>query len=445
MNELISYLLQSGISLTLFYIMYWLFLRNETFFTLNRIYLLAAILISMVIPLFHISFQINKNGSNLILLLDAVTITPEKIGKSTLGIPAIFEIITTVYVVGVVFFFLRFMMQLAQIVIMIRRYGIILIDGLNIVFTGKGIAPFSFFNIIFIGNDLQDQENIAKIISHEKTHIRQNHSLDIILLELLHILQWFNPVVIQYKNTMKNIHEFLADEGVIGDGYDRISYQELLLRQVMGVRVNQLTNNFSQSIIKRRFIMMSKTRSSKLAWLKMVLIAPITIILTIIFTVTFNESTIAQEISSTGKEKQSVQKSTSQEEEVHKVVDKMPEYPGGVKAFQKFLIENIKYPEDAKKNGVTGTVFISFIIEKDGSVSHVKMLRGIGSGCDEEALRVVSMLPNYNPGIKDGKPVRTEFNVPIKFSLEGGEKKIENGIKTNGTIPPPPPPGNDSK
>jgi protein TonB len=109
--------------------------------------------------------------------------------------------------------------------------------------------------------------------------------------------------------------------------------------------------------------------------------------------------------------------------QVYVVVEKQPSYPGGQDGYRKFLIENIKYPEEALKKGVTGTVFITFVVEKDGSVTHVKVLRGIGSGCDEEALRVVKMMPKWVPGELKGKKVAVQFNLPIRFNLDGKKEE----------------------
>ncbi len=103
--------------------------------------------------------------------------------------------------------------------------------------------------------------------------------------------------------------------------------------------------------------------------------------------------------------------------QVFNVVEKMPEFPGGMSAFSSYLGANIKYPETAKANGVEGKVYINFVVEKDGSIDSVKVLRGIGSGCDEEAVRVIKAMPNWNPGMQKNKAVRVSYNVPIKFSL----------------------------
>ena len=124
----------------------------------------------------------------------------------------------------------------------------------------------------------------------------------------------------------------------------------------------------------------------------------------------------------------------SQEENVFTVVEVMPVYPGGEEARIKFIQENIKYPKEALKNNISGTVFITFIIEKDGKITNVKALRGIGGGCDEEAIRVISMMPNWKPGTQRGQAVRVQFNMPIKFNLDTDLDKDDK----SGTAPPPP-------
>lgn len=103
---------------------------------------------------------------------------------------------------------------------------------------------------------------------------------------------------------------------------------------------------------------------------------------------------------------------------IYKVVEIMPEFPGGKENLMKYLAENINYPEKAKEDGVKGRVFISFVVEKDGAVGGVKLLRGIGSGCDIEAMRVIKSMPNWKPGLSEGKPVRVQYNLPIKFQLD---------------------------
>lgn len=107
------------------------------------------------------------------------------------------------------------------------------------------------------------------------------------------------------------------------------------------------------------------------------------------------------------------------EKEIFTVVEQMPEFPGGTAKMMKYLNENIDYPQMAREVGVQGTVFVTFVVEPDGSITNVRILRGIGSGCDEEAVRVVKSMPKWTPGKQRNKPVRVQFNLPVRFILEG--------------------------
>lgn len=110
---------------------------------------------------------------------------------------------------------------------------------------------------------------------------------------------------------------------------------------------------------------------------------------------------------------------------VFSVVEKMPYYPDGTEKLIRFIVSNIKYPADAKAKGIEGTVFVKFIVKKDGTISNVSLIRGIGSSCDEEAIRVVKLMPKWIPGEQKGKKVDVEFNLPIKFKLTPKEEKTQ--------------------
>ena len=188
--------------------------------------------------------------------------------------------------------------------------------------------------------------------------------------------------------------------------------------------------------------MMTKTKTKKAALLKMVLIIPAAVVLTLVFSISVKDQIIAQTDSDVKKVEKAQEpvKTPQNEEEVFRVVEKMPKFPGGDKARIKYMVENIKYPEDARKKGKSGTVYITYVVEKDGSISHAKILRGFYKSCDEEALRVIMAMPSWEPGMDKGKPVRTEFNMPISFKLDSdGEKESKNGEVKD---PPPPPKSN---
>jgi periplasmic protein TonB len=128
-----------------------------------------------------------------------------------------------------------------------------------------------------------------------------------------------------------------------------------------------------------------------------------------------NENTEVQEYVAPVKE---VEEESAEEVQIFMVVESMPEFPGGEPALYKFLAENIKYPQMAKESGIQGRVFVTFVVERDGSVTDVRVLRGIGGGCDEEAIRVVKSMPKWSPGKQRGKAVRVQYNLPVKFTLQ---------------------------
>lgn len=107
------------------------------------------------------------------------------------------------------------------------------------------------------------------------------------------------------------------------------------------------------------------------------------------------------------------------EAEIFQIVESMPDFPGGDEARLTYLRDNIKYPQIARESNISGTVHVTFVVEKDGRVTDIRILRGIGGGCDEEAMRVIKAMPRWKPGKQRGKPVRVQFNMPIKFTLQG--------------------------
>jgi TonB family protein len=440
---MIPYLVQSTVTLIVLYAVYWLFLRRDTFFHVNRFYLVLTLLLSLIMPLFDIRLFLNGPVSPVTILLDTVTITPEKLEKVRSGHLSWFEIAGVVYITGIIIFTLRFMIQLIQLGLIVRHNKITHQEGMNIIFVDRGYSPFSFFNLVFIRKEYYVDGKLTPVLTHEKVHIRQFHTLDLLLAEIVTIVQWFNPFAWLLGRSIKNNHEFLADEGVLKEGFLKRDYQTLILNEAMGLQVNNLTNNFNVSLIKNRIQMMTKSRSGAWAVSKVLITVPAILFLIVLFAAGTTGVNFAQEKKEEPKSlgdskglspqqtKEEQEKATQEKamkssqasssgEEVYDKVEQPPSYPGGDQARIDFMMKNLKYPEQAKKNGVQGKVFVTFIVEKDGSLSNVKVMRGVGSGCDEEAVRVVKMMPKWKPGINKGKPVKVQFVLPIKFAL--GEK-----------------------
>jgi len=277
MNNFIQNLLEFGICIAFFYSVYWVFLKKETYFTLNRIYLISAVVFSSVIPIFNIPSPFIKAS---------FTRASESYSQFT-SIQTqsfnIFDLIPLIYFLISGFFLVRFLIHLFNLYLTIRKCGVTKHKGLNVVFIDKRVSPFSFFNFIFIGDSNISKNNFNRIIAHERVHIKQYHSIDILIVEFVAIFQWFNPFVWPYKKSLKETHEYLADSGVIAQGFSTVKYQLLIFEQHVGAKLFEFANNFHQSQIKRRITMMTKIKSKGWARLKLLLIVPMASLLVLAF------------------------------------------------------------------------------------------------------------------------------------------------------------------
>ena len=269
MSSFLRYVLEAGVCLGLFYAAYWLFLKKETYFHLNRTFLLLSLLLSFIIPALNVRspFLTAPTVKDTTFLSQALPLPP--------GSPDKTEILLIVYAAGALLFFSRFIFHLVNLLVVVRKNGTRRCNGINIVSVDKEFSPFSFFNIIFINDRSFNEASRQNILAHEEIHIRQYHSLDILLIELVTIIQWFNPFVRPYKKSLQETHEFLADNGVIAQGFSTAKYQLLMFEQHVGAKLFEFANNFKQSQIKRRITMMSKMKSRSAAKLKLLLVLPI--------------------------------------------------------------------------------------------------------------------------------------------------------------------------
>lgn len=443
MNALFRYLAEAALYTTVLYGVYWLFLRKETLFSLNRWYLVFIILFSFLFPLIPFRWQAPAPAAALSMLLNGVVVSPAVNAPAAPSGISWTDILTGMYFGGVILLMARFAGQLLRLYRIIRRFGITVRNGKKMVCVDNGYAPFSFFGLIFLHEPSVPTGSLATVLEHEEVHIRQMHSLDRLLATLLSILQWFNPFAWKIAREMRNIHEFLADEAVLQNGINRQLYQQMILDESMGIRVNELTHHFNVSLIKKRIDMMTKPKSNVWAAAKLVFAFPAVAGLALILTAGMPDSRPESQADDTtpvfisgsssaidhpqvqdkpkkeNQEKSS--KASADKDKVYDAVEKMPAFPGGDEARAKFFVANVKYPPEALKKGIQGTVFVTFIVRADGAVTKAKILRGIGGGCDEEALRVVKMMPNWIPGESNGNKVDVSFSMPVKFLLD--EKK----------------------
>lgn len=441
------YLLLANVYLTLFFVFYALFLRKETFFNLNRVYLVSSAILSFLIPVIQSNWikglfitqrvqetfhQVNTDA------FYQFTVTATPMHQLTLG-----QIILGIYLTGIVVLMGRFFYQLAVI-----NWSIHQLHPEN---------TYSFFNHVII--EERDSDN-SVIIAHEETHARQWHSVDVLLMEAIMIVNWFNPVVYLYRNAVKFIHEFIADRNAVNTGTNKAEYAMLLLSQTFSTPPHRLVNPFfNNSLLKQRILMLQKNKSHWMMLVKYGLSAPLFALMLVLSSATVNNSKTLQVINNTAERAFTTPVSAnfgrlSQQdmEDLNTVIKQhaapvpangaplntnislvVPargaEFPGGMQALGLFLSKNIHYPTEARTQNIHGTVYVSFIVEKNGSITNAKVLRGIGSGADEEALRVIYEMPKWNPGMQNGRTVRQSFTIPINFILAQNTVSFNNQSK----------------
>ena len=215
MNSLAIYLLETTLTLSVLFAFYLIFLRNETFFNLNRWYLLMCTGISFILPLLPVNWNPGIRPGTITILLQTVTISPEKIGDAVQSHFRLSEMVVAVYLIGIALLLARLFFRLLQLGVIVRSSEIREIGGLRVVNTANGSSPFSFLNLIFLNEEGIRQESLATILTHESAHIRQKHSLDLLVTEIAAIFQWFNPVVWLMIRELKTLHEYLADAAVL--------------------------------------------------------------------------------------------------------------------------------------------------------------------------------------------------------------------------------------
>jgi len=443
---MLTYLLKATLCWAVFYLVYHLLLGRETFFRLNRWYLLVTAVLGAVIPAIQFDFFMAEETPSAIYYLQPITVGVEQLeavivtaSETGQGVD-FWQMLVGVYWLGVVVTMARFGYGLYQVSTLYRTGEVARANGYWFVSTPLPHLPFSFFKNLFWSTNFQvSEEDRRSIVRHEEAHIYQWHSLDVVLLELLGILCWCSPFVYLYKKAVKTNHEYLAD-AYVTEGFSKKQYGRLLLRQSQTGMQIAISNSLFSSHLKNRIVMMTKNKSSKRATLKYLAALPALAMLLFAFTFTQKDGN-----GLTGHDAATTVTDTLPDGEVFKMVEEMPRFPGceemtdaaerekcAQTKMLEFVYKNIKYPAMARENGVQGISAVKFIVEKDGSISDAETAKAIGSGCDEEVLKVVYMMPNWIPGKQGGREVRTQFVLPVKFKLEGeAEKPL---LVVNGTV-----------
>ncbi len=507
MSTYLNYLLEANLGLCLFLFAYKILFARETDFAMKRIVLLSAVMCSLVFPL--ISFNtgaLDPTGQIMpTVWLPELTLNEVSMTAASTVQWSFLDFIIWVYAGGVVVFLTSFLFNIYHLIKVIRITKPQERDGLLIAETERPLPPFSFFRFVIIGNtSALDISEKRQIIAHERVHAERYHSMDVLLINVVGVFFWFNPVIYLYKKLFIQLHEFEADSRAVRNE-SLNEYCSLLARVALLSADLRIANHFSNSLTLKRIQMMRriklKTKPWKLAMMALgasVFFVGISCsdgVMTEVaevaqdshvalnvpphvqdrydFLVKNNpfkkyiivemgatgEQTIRDleskyglpgsvEVFKTGSEPvtgssesgvviRNSSKSNevagylilefdenakkmidlSRQDDVYTIVDESASFPGGMDALYKFVGSEISYPEDARKKGISGKVFIEFIVEPDGSVTNVGVKKSLHESIDQEAVRVITNSPKWIPGKQNGKAVRQKLVLPVVFSL----------------------------
>ncbi|MDE5711093.1 MAG: TonB family protein [Bacteroides sp.] len=465
MRKMLAYFLKANVAIALFYAFYRLFFHKDTFFSWRRTALLCFFAISAAIPLLNIQTWITKQEPMVAMAdLYATVVLPEftmEIGTGSTGWKNLITEYTTIAYWSVVsLLLLRFALQLTGIIRLACRCRQTRIAGTNVHLLPQADGPFSFFHWIFIHPSSHTEEELSEIMTHELTHARQWHSVDVIISELGCIFCWFNPFAWLTKQEIRTNLEYMADARVLEHGYDSKTYQYHLLGLAHQKASATIYNSFNVLPLKKRIRMMNKRRTKEIGRTKYLMFFPLAASLMIVSNIeavarttkeiaaevieavdtriepTTTKSSAPQvapqpkpDIPSVTYKGKAVGKDTL-DTPAFEVVENMPEFPdGGMAGLMQYLAENIRYPKKAQQEGTQGRVTIQFIVEKDGSISHTSILRSVHPELDAEAMRVINTMPKWKPGTQRGEVVRVKYTIPVMFRLPEEDSTVNKPVE----------------
>ncbi|MFD2563714.1 M56 family metallopeptidase [Aquimarina rubra] len=481
---MIHYILQIIGFQLLFLITYDLFLKKETFFNWNRAYLLITPILSFLLPLIRLDIIRHNIPSQYNIQLPEVLITnspmqvhllPEVVIGSESSMShyiSLIPIFGYLWYLGIAASLFLFAYKIFKIFKLKKSGTKINAKNITLISLPNTTTAFSFFNTIYIGSNLSEVKK-TNVLLHEKIHVREYHSLDLVFFEILRILFWFNPLVYIYQNRMAMLQEYIADAKAIAETSKKEYYQDLLSQVFQTEKISFINTFFNHSLIKNRLVMLQKSKSKKIFQLKYLLLVPVVSMMLVYTsctedanaqlgndssTISKSQSTILNNIAELKESIAAKGEMTEEERKALKgllllttengfsepffqdvvadaeipfgVIEKVPVYEGceGMtqeatkKCFSQKIAQHIgqefntKIGEDIGFDG-RQKILAKFKINNSGDVVNIQV-RGPHPELEKEALRVLNTLPKMKPGIQDGVPVNVMYSLPIVFDIK---------------------------
>ncbi|MBF9223886.1 TonB family protein [Hymenobacter ruricola] len=421
-TSLLNWMLLSTVLLGAWWLCYRLALRQEHSFAYNRVFLGLGPLLAAGLPLLPAAW-LSGWGAGPVPLAGAVSVLlpPAAVSAEGAGAPALSWAVglVAVYVAGAVFMLGRLIFGLGRLWWRTRRLPREAGPGHTLARTQGRLPTSSFGRTVFWDETLAlSPAEAAQVLRHELAHVRQGHTYDRLLLELLQAVLWFNPFVHLCGRALALTHEFLADEAALRPAADAAgapaqTYTHLLARQV-AIRLGfatPLAHSFSHSQTLSRIAMIQKTSPVR-RW-KQWLALPLAGVL--VLAVACEKATPKAEPAAAAAAQPAVAPPPPQM--VYETVDQMPALPGGggSEAIVGAIQQHLDYPAVAPRDRKSGTSFVTFVVSDQGEVQAVKVLKSLGPAYDAAVIAAIQRLPVFVPGRKEGKAVAVSFTVPIQF------------------------------
>jgi TonB family protein len=428
MSPFLLYIVRAGLYLSLFYAFYLLVMRRTTFFRLNRVLLLAGSYVCLLLPL------IRLRTVTVAVLSEAPTLVGVE-GETVAGsAPFPWQaFLLGVYLAGIAGTLALYGVSAWKMGRLMRKGTVQEREGCRLVLLEEDVPSFSWGRKVVMSR--KDLAQNPAIFTHERMHVQCRHSVDLLLFLPLQLLLWWNPLVWIAREELRLLHEYEADEGVIQDGIDATQYQLLLVRKAVGEHRFTLASGFQHAQLKNRIAMMLKTSSSR--WMRYAYLALLPVLAVFMYACNptknnqiqlpeAEESQAAPAVEIQQVTPDAVQVTLPEAEESKEtegaipfqLVEVKPRFNGGdANEFSRWVNSHLTYPDQAKKDKISGRVTLQFTVGADGVVRDAKVIRGAHEILDAEALRVVSASPNWEPGIQKGNPVAVTYIFPVIFQL----------------------------
>lgn len=410
MTPFLLYVARCGLYLGLFYTFYLLVMRRTTFFRLNRALLLAGSYLCLFLPLIRLRTVTATRVASTLTMVGAGAETASQAAQA--GFPWK-SVLLVLYVAGEAATLALYLISAVKMGKLLRKGETVQQDGYRLTLLDGDASSFSWGrNVVMSRKDLA--ENPA-ILTHERMHVEHRHSLDLLLFLPLQLLCWWNPLVWITREELRLLHEYEADEGVIRQGIDASQYQLLLVRKAVGEQRFTLASGFQHTNLKHRIAMMLKPSSSR--WMRWSYLALLPVLAAFMFACNPAKES-AEPAESDSAPTKGVRSAGNQETIPFQLIEQKPSFNGGdASEFSKWVNSQLKYPEQAKKDGAQGRVTLQFTVGADGVVRDVRVLRGVREDLDAEAVRVISASPKWEPGRQGGEAVAVTYTYPIVYQL----------------------------